>query len=240
MRFRLSPAWKLVMAVLSIIGIGGVPDDIQTWGEWLEMIDAWMEHGWVRVLVWAVSVIAFTYPQWYPGLRRRFAGWQRTRGRNAAAGAMESQSSAERIPPTASSPTAAEAQPSAPEAPRYTMQGPEEILEELKGISSLEAKQRVRVHLGLRMRVAGVVTDLDTYGVVTNLDTYRDDRITVHLKTDGGSSIFSDFNDDWEAQARTLRLGSRIAVDGEIRSVGAQVQFIVLEDARILPDREDA
>ena len=208
MRFSLSSAGKLATVVLSIIGIGGIPDDIQTLGEWLQVIDAWMDHGWFRVLVWAVSVTALTYPQWYPGLRRRFAGWQRSRGRDAA-----------------------KAQPAIPAAARYTMQGPGEILQGLKGLTSLEAGQRAQVHLGLRMKASGVVTDLhggEDWG----------GSIAIHFETDEGSSVYAVFSDDWKARARTIRPRSRIAVDGEIREVRTLLPCIVLEDARLLPDGE--
>ena len=75
MRLRQSSAWFLITALHTIIGLGGVPDDIQTGGEWLKAMDARMDHDWVRILVWAISVAVFTDAQRLPCLLQRFAGW---------------------------------------------------------------------------------------------------------------------------------------------------------------------
>ena len=55
--------------VLAIIGVGGIPDDIATWGRWLAMLEVWIDSWWVRVCVASVGLGIITYPQWLPRWR---------------------------------------------------------------------------------------------------------------------------------------------------------------------------
>ena len=67
------------------IGLAGIPDDIRTWGRWIEMLGIWLENWWVKATVALLAAAAMTYPQWLPWLvrlaRRTAAGLTRMRRR---------------------------------------------------------------------------------------------------------------------------------------------------------------
>ena len=54
---------KMIAAVVWLIGIAGMPDDLSTWSEWV----AWLDPGWVRFVSTVVGVpimALYVYPRW--------------------------------------------------------------------------------------------------------------------------------------------------------------------------------
>lgn len=187
-----------------IIGLGGIPDAVRTWGEWLKAlggtIDAWQDHGLFRVLLWTISVIALTNPQWLPSLRRRFFAARPRVG--------DSDSEFQHVAVT-------NRESSIHSEPQYTARTPDEILGVLEGLTSIEAEQLGGMHVGLRIQASGVIEDVES--------DHRDDttKAKVRFHTTHGSGISARFADGFEATARTLNGGMSIKVDGEIEHVRA-------------------
>ena len=219
MRFRGASAGRLALTILAVIGIGGVPDSVKTWGEWPGLLDAWTDHGWVRILVWAVSVAVFTYPQWLPRLRQRFVDWQHSQESDRTGEGAPSRSIPAEPPPPAPSPPVA-----LPSGAEYTRLSPEEILAERKGPTALDQIVAVKAYEGLRIRVSGIVKDVDSH-------SYR--GFEIRFETDEGTTISATFVDGWEAQARKARTGVRIDVDGQI--VGVFPDILILRDSHLPP-----
>ena len=164
------------------------------------MIDAWQNHGLFRVLVWGISMIALTYPQWLPSLRKRFVtGRPRGNHRDTAFQSAIATQEKESIHSEA----------------QYTAQTPEEILDGLEGLTSIQAEWMGGIHLGLRIRASGVINDVesDLRGSTT--------KAKVWFCTTQGSAVWATFADGFEATARTLNVGMFIKVDGEIEQVSA-------------------
>ena len=76
---------RIVAAMLFLIGLAGIPDDIRTWGRWIEILGIWLEDWWVKATVALLSAAVMTYPQWLPWLvrlvRRTATGLARMRRR---------------------------------------------------------------------------------------------------------------------------------------------------------------
>ena len=191
-----------------------------------------MDVGWVRILVWAASVAVFTYPQWRPAPRNRVADGQFSRRSDRADDSTELQPDVAQTPlPSPSpplTPVVTVTKPVGEVDAAYTTQRPEEILEGLKGLTTLEKEQTVGLHTGLRMRVSGIVEDVASHWK---------EGIRVDIQSDGGANIWATFVDKWEQQARTLRPGTRISVDGRIEHVHRTA--ILLEDSRLHVDESD-
>ena len=63
--------WCILGGALTILGLGGIPDDIATWAKWLAMLELWLDSWWVRVSVAAAGLGIITYPQWLPAVARK-------------------------------------------------------------------------------------------------------------------------------------------------------------------------
>ena len=214
-RILWSILWRAVTLVLAIIGLSGIPDNVRTWGEWLKAldrtVDAWQEHSLFSVLIWAISVIALTSPQWLSPLRKRSATERARRNYSE----VETQSV-----------TAPQARESAHLKSAYTAQTPDQVLQGLAGLTSIEAERIGEIHLGLRTQASGVIKDVES-------DLQEDGtKPRVWLHTDQGSDIRATFADAFEAQVRTLTPGMPIQVDGEIWQVG--IHTISLRDSHLI------
>ena len=65
---------RILGCLLAILGIGGIPDAIATWGRWLAMLELWFDSWWVRASVAIGGGCIITYPQWLPIVARRLTG----------------------------------------------------------------------------------------------------------------------------------------------------------------------
>lgn len=75
----LSKLWKLAKSVLGIvlivIGLAGIPENIQTWGNWISDFALYVNQEWAR---WAFMILALllfsTFFPWWQHLKTRFLG----------------------------------------------------------------------------------------------------------------------------------------------------------------------
>ena len=112
--------------------------------------------------------------------------------------------------------------------PQYTAQTPDQILQGLAGLTSIEAERMGEIHVGLRIQSSGVIKDVES----SPQEGGNKPRVCFH--TDQGSDIRATFANAFEAQARTLTPGMRIQVDGEIGHVSALT--ISLRDSSLTPE----
>ena len=59
--------------LLWILGLAGIPDNVQGWWGWLAMLEPYIDSWLIRVALSLVGLLAFTYPQWLLYLTSRKA-----------------------------------------------------------------------------------------------------------------------------------------------------------------------
>ena len=233
-------AWLIVTVVLTVIGFGGVPDDLRTWSRWFESIDSWIDQGWVRIL--AVIMAALTLLVKVVDLRPRLFD----RKKLTADGeiptindtetdviiAQSSTDESEVISSTDNEPVVQKNQTQLTDAvdqPSYIEESPEDILKGNDELTNVAIERKSRSYIGKMMRVSGIVWDVE----LRELSVARNSGAVVHFYTDGDSGIVAHISDEWKDKALSIKKGTRVEVIGKIGYVSSNL--ISLDECQILP-----
>ena len=115
------------------------------------------------------------------------------------------------------------------EEPFYTPRTVSELTKAVSGKTSVEADITSEPHVGSRIKVSGVVTDIASTFLFPG---YTVDLRLVGGEEDEGLSVDAEFSRKWSAKLRTLRIGDRMDVDGRISSISQW--SVSIDDCRIL------
>lgn len=218
-RIRGSSAWLIITVILTVIGLGGVPDDLRTWSGWLEATDSWIDRGWVRIL--AVIMAALTLLVKAMDLRHRRSEQRELTEEHQSTPLRDSESIVQEESIIQENKTRLVDTNC---RPQYTKESPESILEGNDELTNVAIKQKSNSYIGKTMRASGIVLDVE-------YDKY--DGASVTFRTDGDSMIVAYVNDTWKDDALSLTKGSRLEVIGGIAYVSSN--HIRLNESQLLP-----
>ena len=240
------PAWLALTVVLTVIGFGGVPDDLRTWSRWLESTDSWIDQGWVRIL--AIIMAALTLIVKVVDIRHGLSDRKKlveeggstalndtktskitalNDTENEESIALNDEEECESTTLGDNEPIVQENEPRLVDAidrPYFTEESPENILKGNDALTEVAIEQKASPYIGKMMRVSGRVFDVENR-------TYFGTIVT--FKTDGHSLMMASVSDECKDNAVSLTKGSRVEVIGKISYISSN--HIRLEESELLP-----
>ena len=112
------------------------------------------------------------------------------------------------------------------EEPFYTPRTPTELLDAIRGRTSIEVERINERNIGSRIRVRGEVNDISKRS--------EEYILTINLEREGDESsvfVIAYFDESWSSKLRTLEIGDQLNIDGEIEDIN-KYGFIRLTNSR--------
>ena len=227
-----SPA-LVIGAVLFIIGIPGIVEDVDTWAGWL----AWLpEDWWVVPLGVGLGIFLFQVIFGLGKIEGRSEAELEALQSERSVPESEAESAPRAEPAPEPEPMSAPAAPAAEQAARvYTRRSLHELTSLAEGKTELTVESATQPHLGKWIKVAGALVEIERRFTYTGEPNRYQAFINCSTEIDGEQKYMAahlQFDETWRERLEVLSPGDPISAHGKIsriRSLGVDLEECELE-----------